>query len=67
LRKFQTAIGKEVSPDSQLAKLCTNTLTTIATPPGRIYEKHSLVTTPSGELKEITKAAVDVVSAAQAK
>jgi hypothetical protein len=66
-RKQMSEIGKEVSPDSQLAKLCTNTLTTIATPPGRIYEKHSLVTTPSGELKEITKAAVDVISAAKAK
>jgi len=35
-------IGAGVKPDSPLAKLAGNTLTTIATPPGRIYDKHEL-------------------------
>jgi hypothetical protein len=62
-RKQMSEIGKDVAPDSPLAKLCSNTLTTIATPPGVIYEKHALTVTPSDELKKAAKAAVSVAAA----
>ena len=42
-------------PDSALSKLLNDTLTTIAAPPGRIYEKHKLVVSPVGELKSAAK------------
>lgn len=56
-RKEMTAIESDLRSDSALAKLCSDTLTTIATPPGRIYDKHSLAVTPMDELKQFTKAA----------
>ena len=42
-------IGNAAQPGSPLTQLCTDTLATIATPPGRIYEKHSLTITPVAE------------------
>jgi hypothetical protein len=45
--------------------LLDNTLTTIATPPGRIYDKHKLTVSPSGELTDAAKAAVEVAGAAK--
>lgn len=39
--------GALMSSDSALAELLNNTLETIAAPPGRIYDKHSLAATPS--------------------
>lgn len=47
--------GKGVEPDSALAKLLNDTLTTIAAPPGRIYDGQQLVVSPSDELKDIAK------------
>ena len=68
-RKEMTAIDSNMKSDSALAKLCLDTLTTMATPPGRIYDKHPLTATPLDELKQFTKAATDaaksVVEAAQ--
>jgi hypothetical protein len=43
-------------PDTPLARLCGDTLATIASPPGRIYEKHELTVSPTGELKGVAKA-----------
>ena len=59
-----TAIDISMTSDSALAKLCADTLTTIATPPGRIYDKHSLAVTPSDELKDLTKAATEAARSA---
>ncbi|MDP3849805.1 MAG: hypothetical protein Q8Q59_04820 [Luteolibacter sp.] len=58
-RKEMTNIGKDVGFESALGKLCADTLTTMATPPGRIYDKHALAVTPIDELKQITKAATE--------
>ena len=58
-RKEMLAIGKDVPSDSALGKLCADTLTTIATPPGRIYDKHELTVSPFDELKHLVKAATE--------
>jgi hypothetical protein len=63
-RKEMTAIDMSMKSDSALAKLCADTLTTMATPPGRIYDKHSLATTPLDELKDLTKAATEAAKSA---
>lgn len=55
---------KDVEPNSPLAQLCANTLNTIATPPGRIYEKHELTVSPVDELKQLVKAATEAAKAA---
>ena len=64
-RKQMSEVGKDVTSSSPLAKLCGDTLTTVAAPPGRIYDKHKLTVTPTSELTEVAKAAVDVVNAAK--
>ncbi len=56
-------VGTAVASNQPLSKLCGDTLTTIATPPGRIYDKHELIVSPTDELKHAAKAAVDVASA----
>ena len=48
-QKQMTEIGKDAGEGSPLAQLCADTLSTIASPPGRIYDKHKLTVTPSGE------------------
>ena len=62
-RKQMSEIGTGVALDSPLAKLCGDTLTTIAAPPGRIYDKHKLTNSPAHELEHAAKAAADVVGA----
>jgi hypothetical protein len=64
-RKQMSEIGKDVPHDSPLAKLCEDTLAAIASPPGRIYDKHELTVSPSGELTEAAKAVVEVAGAAK--
>lgn len=49
----------------QLDKLCDNTLTAMASPPGRIYDKHELTVSPTTELAEAAKQAAGVVSASK--
>ncbi len=44
-----------MAPGSALTKLLDDTLTTIAAPPGRIYEKHQLVVSPINEVKDTAK------------
>jgi hypothetical protein len=51
--KQMAEIGTDVMPGSPLSKLCSDTLATIASPPGRIYDKHKLTVSPSDELKDI--------------
>lgn len=64
-QKQMTEIGASASPESPLAKLCTDTLITIASPPGRIYDKHRTTATPAGELTEVAKVVAE--TAARAK
>lgn len=49
-------INTEASKDTPLAKLCTDTLSTIATPPGKIYEKHPLSFSLTEEIRHISRA-----------
>jgi hypothetical protein len=56
-------IVSTLAPSSPLGKLCNDTLSTLASPPGRIYEKHTLTITPSTELASLVKVAVDAVIA----
>jgi hypothetical protein len=48
-------------PDSPLGKLCDDTLRTIASPPGRIYDKHKLTVSPTGEIATAAKNVVGTV------
>src|SRR5882672_2527343 len=54
-------IGSDVAPSSPLGKLCVDTLSTIASPPGRIYDKHKLSVSPASELTEMAKGISEVV------
>jgi hypothetical protein len=54
-QKQMSQVGKDMDPDSPLAKLLNNTLTTMAAPPGRIYDSHKLVVSPVDELKDAAK------------
>lgn len=56
--KQMTEIGTAAESNLPLQRLCTDTLATIASPPGRIYEKHALTVTPGDELKEAVKSLV---------
>ena len=54
-RKQMSEIGEDADSNSALAKLCGDTLTTIAAPPGRIYDMHKLTVSPIDELKQLAK------------
>lgn len=54
-------IGTATASNLPLAKLCEDTLATIASPPGRIYEKHKLTVSPATELTETAKTMGDVI------
>lgn len=62
-QKQLSEVGKDASSNTALAKLLDNTLATIATPPGRIYDKHKLTVSPAGELTEVAKSVADVAGA----
>lgn len=51
-QKQMAKIGEDASEGSPLSQLCQDTLATIGSPPGRIYDKHRLTVTPAGELAE---------------
>lgn len=53
--KQMSEVGSSAASNMPLAKLCEDTLTTIASPPGRIYDKHKLTVSPAGELSDATK------------
>jgi hypothetical protein len=55
-QKQISEVGKDAAANPSLTKLLDNTLTTIASPPGRIYDQHKLTVSPSGELTEAAKA-----------
>jgi hypothetical protein len=61
-RKQMSEIDNSMVPNSQLAKLCGNTLATIASPPGRIYNAHKLVVSPTDEIADAAKAVGSVAS-----
>lgn len=61
---FQEQMGKIVgtaSENSPLGKLCDDTLATLASPPGRIYDKHKLTVSPGGELASAARTVTDMV------
>jgi hypothetical protein len=58
-------VGKDAASNASLLKLLDNTLTSIADPPGRIYDKHKLTVSPSGEVTKAAKAVVSVAGAAK--
>ena len=62
-QKQISEIGKDAVSNESLAKLLNNTLTEIATPPGRIYDKHKMTVSPSAELTETAKVVVKVAGA----
>ena len=59
--KQMLEVGASSSDNQPLAKLCDDTLSTIASPPGRIYDGQDLAVSPTGELAEAAKAIKDVV------
>jgi len=63
-QKQMAEIGSSTSESSPLGRLCGDTLATIASPPGRIYERHRLTATPAGEL---AAAAAQVVGVEKTK
>lgn len=64
--KRMSEIGSAAASNVPLAKLCGDTLTTIASPPGRIYDKHKLTITPSDELRGVAKAVGEAVKTPKA-
>lgn len=60
--KQMSEIGSAAASNEPLAKLCADTLTTIASPPGRIYDKHKLTASPADELSGAVKAVTEVVN-----
>jgi hypothetical protein len=63
--KQMSDIAEQAGPNTPLAKLCIDTLTTIASPPGRIYDKHNLTVTPSTEATELIKSVLDRAAGTQ--
>lgn len=61
--KQMSEVGSDAIADSPLARLCENTLSTIASPPGRIYDKHKLTVSPTDELARAAKSTVDIINA----
>jgi hypothetical protein len=51
-QKQMADIGTSAAAGSPLSKLCDDTLSTIASPPGRIYDKHRLTVSPTSEFTE---------------
>lgn len=61
-KKQMSEVGTNVPADSPLALLLENTLKTIAAPPGRIYDKHSLAATPADEARQATRAIAETIT-----
>lgn len=59
--KQMSEIGTATASNLPLAKLCEDTLTTIASPPGRIYDKHQLTVSPTADLTDAAKTMGNVV------
>lgn len=54
-------IAADANASAPLIRLCADTLATIASPPGRIYDKHALTVSPSGKLTDAAKVVLDAV------
>jgi hypothetical protein len=54
-------IEERAGNDSPLTRLCADTLATIGSPPGRIYERHRLTATPTDEVKDVVKTLADKI------
>lgn len=61
--KQMAEIGSAAGTNKPLAKLCEDTLTTIASPPGRIYDSHKLTITPTDQLTDVAKGAAQIANA----
>jgi chemotaxis protein histidine kinase CheA len=57
-QKQMADIAASTPGGSPLSKLCQDTLTTIGSPPGRIYDKHKLTITPAGEFASAANEAI---------
>ncbi|WP_304308727.1 hypothetical protein [Pseudacidovorax intermedius] len=66
-QKQMAEIGSNAPMESPLSKLCQDTLATIGSPPGRIYDKHQLTVTPAGELANVAVSAASAAKAVPAK
>lgn len=62
-QKQMKDIGDSAEDNGPLKQLCENTLATIATPPGRIYERHELTVSPSAEAVAITTSLLNMAKA----
>jgi chaperonin cofactor prefoldin len=51
-------IAETAPAGSPISRLCSDTLATIGSPPGRIYEKHRLTVSPASELASVAVEAV---------
>jgi hypothetical protein len=60
--KQMAEIGSAAESNKPLAKLCGDVLTTMASPPGRIYEKHKLTVTPADGFTEAAKATANIIN-----
>jgi len=60
--KQMSDMDQAATANSPLEKLCTDTLATIANPPGRIYDKQPLTATPSDEVAGMVGAAASSVA-----
>lgn len=58
-------IGDSTTGNEPLKTLCDATLAQITNPPGRIYEKHSLIVSPTVELVKAANAFVEAAKAAK--
>lgn len=54
-QKMMAETTVDAQSNTPLAKLCEDTLATLASSPGRIYDKHKLTVSPSGELASAAK------------
>lgn len=60
-QKQRQEAAATVGAESPLGKLCHDTLVAVASPPGRIYEKHAPTVSPSGEIEELAGALLEAL------
>jgi len=61
-RRQMAELSRDLAPNSPLARLCADTLTTISTPPGLVYDKHRMDPTPGTAASDMVKPLVEGVS-----
>jgi hypothetical protein len=60
-------VGRNTANNEPLSTLCENTLKIIATPPGRIYDKHKLTYSPTDEAMKIVEGGTKAVAGLKPK